>query len=52
MLAGGFAESKGEIKFPEISTNILEKVIQYLYYKVCMSLPHMVIMSSHFTLVT
>ncbi|GAB5035344.1 transcription elongation factor polypeptide 1 [Nannochloropsis oceanica] len=34
MLAGGFTESKGEIKFPEISTNILEKVIQYLYYKV------------------
>jgi transcription elongation factor B subunit 1 len=34
MLAGNFAESKGEINFPEISTNILEKVIQYLYYKV------------------
>ena len=34
MLAGNFAESKGEIRFPEITTNILEKVIQYLYYKV------------------
>lgn len=32
---GNFAESsKGEIRFPEISTPILEKVIQYLYYKV------------------
>lgn len=31
---GNFAESRGEIKFPEISTQILEKVIQYLYYKV------------------
>jgi len=50
MLAGGFTESKGEIKFPEISTNILEKVIQYLYYKVCMCLPHIIIMPSHFTL--
>jgi transcription elongation factor B subunit 1 len=32
--AGQFAESRGEIRFPEISTNILEKVIQYFYYKV------------------
>lgn len=32
--SGNFAESRGEIKFPEISTHILEKVIQYLYYKV------------------
>lgn len=32
---GYFAESaKGEIRFPEISTPILEKVVQYLYYKV------------------
>ena len=31
---GQFAEGqKGEIKFPEISTPILEKVIQYFYYK-------------------
>ena len=34
MLAGQFAESRGEIKFPEISGRILEKLIQYLYYKV------------------
>jgi transcription elongation factor B subunit 1 len=32
--AGQFAESRGEIRFPEISTAILEKVIQYMYYKV------------------
>ena len=31
---GQFAESRGEIRFPEISTVILEKVIQYFYYKV------------------
>ena len=31
--AGQFTESSGEIKFPEISTPILEKVIQYFYYK-------------------
>jgi hypothetical protein len=32
--AGQFTESaKGEIKFPEISTAILEKVCQYFYYK-------------------
>lgn len=29
-----FAESKGEIEFPEIPSLILEKVIQYLHYKV------------------
>jgi transcription elongation factor B subunit 1 len=29
-----FAESKGEIEFPEIQGAILEKVIQYLHYKV------------------
>mmetsp|Transcript_15781 Transcript_15781/g.48888 ORF Transcript_15781/g.48888 Transcript_15781/m.48888 type:complete len:109 (-) Transcript_15781:34-360(-) len=33
MLSGQFTESSGEIKFPEISTPILEKVIQYFYYK-------------------
>ena len=33
MLSGHFAESSGEVKFPEISTPILEKVIQYFYYK-------------------
>lgn len=40
LLAGNFAESsKGEIRFPEISTPILEKVIQYLYYKVSQTQP-------------
>lgn len=34
MLSGQFAESRGEVKFPEIPAVILEKVIQYLYYKV------------------
>jgi hypothetical protein len=34
MLSGQFAESRGEISFPEISGVILEKLIQYLYYKV------------------
>jgi Skp1 family, tetramerisation domain len=34
MLSGSFAESKGEISFAEIRTAILEKVIQYMYYKV------------------
>ena len=33
LIAGQFAESRGEIRFPEISTQILEKVIQYMYYK-------------------
>ena len=33
MLSGSFTESSGEVKFPEISTPILEKVIQYFYYK-------------------
>ena len=34
MLAGQFQESKEqEIKFPEISTAILEKTIQYCHYK-------------------
>lgn len=30
---GDFAESRGEIKFPEISAKILEKTVQYFYYK-------------------
>jgi transcription elongation factor B subunit 1 len=34
MLSGQFAESRGEISFPEIPSIILEKLIQYLYYKV------------------
>ncbi|CAE7843484.1 ELOC, partial [Symbiodinium microadriaticum] len=29
-----FAESSDEVRFPEIPALILEKVIQYLYYKV------------------
>lgn len=33
MLEGSFSEKSGEINFPEISTQILEKVIQYFYYK-------------------
>lgn len=27
-------ESKGEVRFPEMPAVILEKVIQYMYYKV------------------
>ena len=34
MLNGQFAERKGEIRFPEITTPVLEKLIQYLYFKV------------------
>ena len=34
MLDGQFAESRGEIRFPEIPAIVLEKVVQYLYYKV------------------
>jgi len=35
MLSGSFLESKGgEIQFPEIKSVVLEKVIQYMYYKV------------------
>eukprot|EP00968_Pinguiococcus_pyrenoidosus_P007158 scaffold473_cov257-Pinguiococcus_pyrenoidosus.AAC.10 len=34
MLSGQFVESGGEITFKELSTPILERVIQYLYYKV------------------
>lgn len=34
MLAGQFAESRGEISFPEIPSIIMEKLIQYLHYKV------------------
>lgn len=34
MFAGSFTETElGEVKFPEISTAILEKVCQYFYYK-------------------
>eukprot|EP00978_Attheya_sp_CCMP212_P004142 scaffold9005_cov53-Attheya_sp.AAC.5 len=34
MLEGGFKESEDNtIRFPDISTNILEKVVQYLQYK-------------------
>jgi len=33
MLSGDFIESRGEMSFPEISAPILEKVIQYFYYK-------------------
>lgn len=33
--AGGFVETEqGEIRFPEISTPVLETVIKYFYYKV------------------
>jgi hypothetical protein len=34
LLTGQFAESSGEISFPEIPAIVLEKVVQYLYYKV------------------
>ena len=34
MLSGQFAESRGEISFPEIPSAILERLIQYMYYKV------------------
>mmetsp|Transcript_20143 Transcript_20143/g.56949 ORF Transcript_20143/g.56949 Transcript_20143/m.56949 type:complete len:103 (+) Transcript_20143:75-383(+) len=33
MLSGSFAESKGEVRFPEIRTAVLEKVIQYFHFK-------------------
>ena len=33
MLDGGFRESSGTIRFPEMNTLVLEKVVQYLYYK-------------------
>lgn len=34
MTPGSFTETElGEVKFPEISTPILEKVCQYFYYK-------------------
>ena len=39
MLTGSFMESKGgEIQFPEIKASVLEKVIQYMYYKVSSTL--------------
>lgn len=34
MLAGEFREAGGEIRFPEISTAILERVVRYFYHKV------------------
>lgn len=34
MLQGQFAESRGEIRFPSVAGIILEKAIQYMYYKV------------------
>eukprot|EP00904_Undaria_pinnatifida_P004059 jgi/Undpi1/13654/HiC_scaffold_9.g03308.m1 len=35
MLSGGFGEAaSGQVHFAEISTPILEKVIQFVYYKV------------------
>ena len=34
MLSGQFAESRGEVRFPEIPGVVLERVIQYLHYKV------------------
>ena len=34
MLEGGFKESEeGVIRFPDISTSALEKVVKYLHYK-------------------
>mmetsp|Transcript_22499 Transcript_22499/g.53078 ORF Transcript_22499/g.53078 Transcript_22499/m.53078 type:complete len:104 (+) Transcript_22499:175-486(+) len=34
MLEGGYQESEtGVIRFPDISTNALEKVVKYLHYK-------------------
>lgn len=33
MLESQFTESRGEIQFPEISSAVLEKVVQYLVYK-------------------
>ncbi|CCI49542.1 unnamed protein product [Albugo candida] len=33
MLSGPFSESNNEIRFPDISAPILEKVAQYMYYK-------------------
>eukprot|EP01041_Mallomonas_annulata_P008963 gene8963-18550_t len=34
MLSGQFAESRGEVRFPEIPAVVLEKAIQFFYYKV------------------
>lgn len=48
MCAGQFAESSGEISFPEIPAIVLEKVVQYLYYKVRSShVQPCPVMSSH-----
>ena len=35
MLASNMIESRGEIRFPEMSAAVLELVISYLQYKVC-----------------
>ena len=33
-MTGNFSEAQqGEIKFPEMSARVLEKVVQYFYYK-------------------
>ena len=37
-LIGQFAESRGEVRFPEMPAIVLEKVIQYFYYKVSLHL--------------
>lgn len=34
LASSGFREGSGEISFPEISTPVLEKVIEYFHYKV------------------
>lgn len=34
ILSGQFAESRGELSFPEIPGIILEKAIQYMHYKI------------------
>lgn len=31
---GQFEESKGEIRFPEIRTAVLERVVQYFHFKI------------------
>lgn len=33
MLSGSFQESEGIVRFPEINTPILERVMQYLHYR-------------------
>ena len=34
MLEGNFSESSGEITFPDLQGAVLEKAVQYMYYKV------------------